>query len=139
VRSCSSARIAAWQAEADKSLAPWQQQVVAELAKKAATPLPGVQSLDGKILAASLVAGLTTLQGLTGRRMLLLLGGGESGPGALAPKSFAEVNLVIANLSDSRAAAAWTAAGSNAGAASFNALDPALTQLQLAQVVNHNQ
>jgi len=132
------ARIAAWRAAADKSLGPWQQQVVAELGKKAATPMPGAQTPDRKILAASLVAGLTTLQGLSGRRMLLLLGGGESGPGALAPKSFAEVNLVIANLSDSKAAAAWTAAGSNAGAASVNALDPALTQLQLAKVVNHN-
>jgi hypothetical protein len=47
------------------------------------------------------------------------------------------VNLVIANLSNSNAAAAWTAAASGAGAASVKALDVALTRLQLTQVVNH--
>src|SRR5438874_966251 len=131
------ARIAAWQAEADRSLQPWQQQVVDELAKKAAAPLPGARTPNQQIMAASLVAGLTTLSGLQGRRLLLLLGGGESGPGVLAPRSFADINLVIANLADSKAAAAWTSAGTNAGAASVSALDPALTKLQLAQVVNH--
>jgi LysM repeat protein len=131
-----SARIAAWRADADKSLQPWQQQVVDELGKKAATSIPGARAPDGRILASSLTAGVTTLKGLPGRRLLLLLGGGESGPGALAPRSFADINVVIANLEDSSAAAAWTAAGSVAGAASVNALDPALTRLQLAQVVN---
>jgi hypothetical protein len=88
------------------------------------------------MLSASLTAGLTTLQGLDGRRLLLVLGGGELGPGPFLPGSVKDVNLVIANLADHRAAAAWTAAGSQAGAASVKALDPALTRLQLAQVVN---
>ena len=131
------ARIAAWRAEADRSLQPWQHQVVEELGKKALAPLPGARTPNQQIMAASLVAGLTTLSGLPGRRLLLLLGGGEGGPGMLAPRSFADVNLVIANLADSKAAAAWTSAGTNAGAASVSALDPALTKLQLAQVVNH--
>ena len=108
-----------------------------ELGKKAVAALPGARTPNQQIMAASLVAGLTTLSGLQGRRLLLLLGGGESGPGMLAPRSFADVNLVIANLADSKTAAAWTSAGTNAGAASVSALDPALTKLQLAQVVNH--
>jgi hypothetical protein len=86
---------------------------------------------------ASLIAGLTTLQGLNGRRLLLVLGGAESGPGALEPRSLAGVNLVVANLSDPTIAAAWTSAARSAGAVSVNALDPALTKLQLAQLVNH--
>ena len=131
------ARIAAWRAEADKALQPWQQQIVDQLGKKAVTAVPGARAPDRQILSASLVAGLTTLQGLQGRRLLLLLGGGETGPGVLAPRTFADINLVIANLSDAKAAAAWTSAGASAGAASVNALDPALTRLQLAQVVNH--
>jgi hypothetical protein len=48
----------------------------------------------------------------------------------------AGVDLVIANLTDSGAAAAWTAAGGSAGANSVTTLNPAVTQLQLAQVVN---
>src|SRR5947207_5494233 len=130
------ARIAAWRAEADRALQPWQQQVVDELAKKAGVPVTGGRAPDGPIVAASVSAGVATLHGLPGRRILLLLGGGEMGPGALAPGSLAEVNLVIANLVDTRAAAAWKAAATGAGAASVNALDPALTRLQLAQVVN---
>jgi LysM repeat protein len=131
------ARVAAWKAEAAKSLEPWQAQVVAELGRKASSPVPSAPKPDPKILAASLTAGLTTLQGLDGRRLLVLLGGAEHGPGVLAPHSLSDVNLVVANLADSRAASAWTAAGINAGAASVNALNPALTRLQLAQVVNH--
>src|SRR5216110_1189595 len=130
------ARVAAWRAEADRALQPWQQQVVDELAKKAGVPVTGGRAPDGPIVSASVTAGLATLHGLPGRRILLLLGGGEMGPGALAPGSLAEVNLVIANLVDTRAAAAWKAAATGAGAASVNALDPALTRLQLAQVVN---
>ena len=83
------------------------------------------------------MAGLTTLSGLDGRRTLVLLGGGDKGPGTLTPKSLADVNLVVANLSDTKAAAAWTTAATKAGAVSVSALDAALTQLQLAQVVNH--
>ena len=87
-------------------------------------------------LAASVQAGLATLEGLGGRRVLLLLGGGDIGPAPLGPKSLADVNLVIANLTSSNASAAWTTAGSSAGAASVSALDAALTQLQLPHVVN---
>lgn len=130
------ARIAAWRAEAETSVAPWRRQVVAELQKNASSAPAPPRDPDGQILAASMTAGLTTLSGLSGRRLLLLLGGGDIGPGALAPRSLVDVNLVIANLSDPRAATAWTAAGTGAGAASVDALDRALTQLQLAQVVN---
>lgn len=129
-------RIAAWRADADKSLAPWREQVVAQLQQKAGTAPATPRAPDGSILAASMTAGLTTLQGLPGRRLLLLLGGGEIGPSTLAPRSLADVNLVIANLADPKAAAAWSTAGTTAGAASVNALDPALTQLNLAQVIN---
>jgi len=130
------ALIAAWRADAERSLEPWRTQVVAQLQGKAAAA-PAVQRApDGHVLAASMTAGLTTLRGLNGRRLLLLLGGGEVGPGALSPRSLADVNLVIANLSDPNAAAAWTSAAAVAGAASVNALDPALTQLKLAAVVN---
>lgn len=130
------ARIAAWQAEAAKSVEAWQAQVISQLEKRSAASMPPTLTPNSRMLSASLTAGLTTLQGLDGRRLLLLLGGGELGPGSLAPSSVKDVNLVIANLSDNKAAAAWTAAGSRAGAASVKALDPALTRLQLAQVVN---
>jgi LysM repeat protein len=135
-RATNEARVASWRAAAASSVQPWQAQVVAELGRKAGAPVPAAPRPDARILAASLTAGLTTLQGLAGRRMLLVLGGGEIGPGALAPQSLAGINLVIANLADSRAAAAWTAAGNGAGAASVSTLDPALTRLQLAQVIN---
>ena len=130
-------RIAAWRAEADKSLQPWQQQVANQLESKAASTVTGARTPDGQMVSASMLAGLTTLQGLAGRRLLLILGGAEGGPGTLAPRSLADVDLVVANLADTKAAAAWTAAGTNAGAASVSALDPALTRLQLARVVNH--
>ena len=130
------ARIAAWRARADQSLGPWREQAVAQLRAKAGTAPAVPPAPDGRVLSASMTAGLTTLHGLPGRRLLLLLGGGEIGPGALAPRSLADVHLVIANLSDPQAAAAWASAGTGAGAASVNALDPALTQLNLAQVVN---
>ena len=131
------ARIAAWQAEAARSLQPWQQSVVDQLGKKASAQVAGARTPDTQIVSASVVAGLTTLSGLDGRRTLVLLGGGDKGPGTLTPKSLADVNLVVANLSDTKAAAAWTTAATNAGAVSVSALDAALTQLQLAQVVNH--
>jgi len=130
------ARIAAWRTQADAALAPWRENVVAQLAGKAGIAPQSPRAPDGPMLTASMTAGLTTLQGLGGRRLLLLLGGGEIGPATLAPRSLAGVNLVIANVSDPNAAAAWKSAGTSAGAASVSALDPALTQLQLAQVVN---
>jgi LysM repeat protein len=131
------ARIAAWKDKAQADVQQWQAQVVDQLGKKAGSADPAAPRPDRQMLSASLTAGVTTLQGLNGRRMLLLLGGGELGPGALTPNSLQDVNLVIANLSDTRAAAAWTTAASGAGAASVKALDVALTRLQLNQVVNH--
>jgi len=110
---------------------------VVQLCQKAGSADPGAPQPNPQMLSASLRAGLTTLQGLNGRRMLLLLGGGELGPGTLTPKGLQDVNLVIANLSNTKAATAWTAAASGAGAASVKALDVALTRLQLTQVVNH--
>jgi LysM repeat protein len=130
------ARIAAWRAEADRVLQPWKQQVTGELDSRAGSPPPGARPPDPGMLSATMAAGLTTLQGLPGRRMLLVLGGGEIGPGTLAPRSLADVNLVVANLTDSRTKTAWAAAATTAGAASVSALDVALTRLQLAQVVN---
>jgi len=131
------ARVAAWRSQAQASLGEWQTQVVEQLGQKAGSATPGAPRPDRQMLSASLAAGLTTLQGLNGRRMLLLLGGGELGPGTLTPNSLQDVNLVIANLSNTKAATAWTAAASGAGAASVKALDVALTRLQLTQVVNH--
>ena len=130
-------RVAAWRSQAQAALGRWQAQVVEQLGRKAGSADPGAPRPDQRMLSASLTAGLTTLQGLNGRRMLLLLGGGELGPGTLTPNSLQDVNLVIANLSNTKAATAWTAAASGAGAASVKALDVALTRLQLTQVVNH--
>ena len=129
-------RIAAWQAAAAQSVEPWQAQVATQLdAKATAARLVATHPTPG-IVAASVEAGLTTLQGLGGRHVLLILGGGDSVPAQLAPQSLSNVNLVIANLTDARASAEWAAAGTRAGAASVHALDAALTQLQLPQVIN---
>jgi LysM repeat protein len=131
-------RVARWRTEADKSVQSWQKQVVDQLEKKAASRLPDTLTPSQSMVSSSLNAGVTTLQGLTGRHVLLFLGGADNGPGTLAKGSLANVHLVIANLADSQTSAAWSAAGTAAGAASVNALDPALTRLKLAQVVNHN-
>jgi len=130
------ARIAAWRAAAAKSIQPWQADVVAQLEAKARATAVAVRAPSTSTVSASVVAGLTTLHGLQGRRVLLLLGGGDTGPAPLTAQSLADINLVIANLSDAKLSAAWTAAGTSAGAASVSALDAALTQLQLPQVVN---
>jgi hypothetical protein len=130
------ARVAAWRAEAANAVQPWQQQVVNELDRMPGSQATGAGSATGPLLSSSITAASTTLHGLPGRRLLLVLGGGQSGPSGSTPSGLVDINLVIANLSDSGAAAAWTAAGRNAGAASVSTLDPALTQLQLAQVVN---
>ena len=129
-------RIAAWQADAQKAVQPWQQQVVAQLQQKAKASVPQSKRPDNEMLTTSMQAGLATLSGLDGRRLLLLLGGGETGPATLPRNSMAEVNLVIANLADPSLASRWTSAATTAGAASVKPLDPALTRLQLAQIVN---
>lgn len=130
------ARIGQWKADAAASLQPWQEQVVAQLGRVAGLPASDPPTPNLAMVSASVSAGLMTLHGLSGRRLLVLLGGAENGPGGLAPNSLAQVGLVIANLSDAQAAAAWNAAATSAGAASVSSLDPALTQLQLAQVIN---
>ena len=130
------ARIAAWRAEAERAVQPWQSQVTATLDAKAGTMATGTATTSGHALSASIILGVTTLQGLQGRRTLLILGGADGGPGAFAPHSLAGIDLVIANVADPAAGNAWTAAGKSAGAASVSVLDVALTQLQLAQVVN---
>jgi len=135
-RATNDARIAAWRAGADKAIEPWRQQVLAELERRTGSPVLGARAPDAAMLSATLTAGLTTLSGLPGRRLLLVMGGGEMGPGALAPRSLVDVNLVVANLADANAAAAWTTAATNAGAKSVSALDQALTRLELAQVIN---
>lgn len=129
------ARIAAWRAEADRALQPWQAQVAGDLATKvgsrgaAATP-------TGSALSGTIAQAVTTLQGLHGRRTLLILGGVDAGPVAMSPGSLAGINLIVANVGDPTVGAAWTKSARDAGAASVSVLDPALTQLQLAQVVN---
>jgi LysM repeat protein len=130
------ARIASWQRAAQSAIQPWQRQVVRSLEAKGAAADPAATVPTPAIVAASVEAGMTTLQGLDGRRVLLLLGGGDSGPGQVSAQRLDGVNLVIANLTDSGASAAWSAAGARTGAASVSALDAALTQLQLPQVVN---
>lgn len=129
-------RVAAWRTKAADAVQPWQKHVINELDKMLGAQASGADSATGPMLSSSISAASTTLHGLPGRRLLLILGGGQSGPTVLTPSGLVGINLVIANLSDSGAAAAWTDAGKNAGAASVSTLDGALTQLQLAQVVN---
>ena len=129
-------RIASWQSAARQSVQPWQQEVARQLEAKAAGVIAAYQAPTPGIVAASVEAGATTLQGLGGTHVLLLLGGGDSGPGQVVSQRLDGVNLVVANLTDSSASAAWAAVGARTGAASVSALDAALTQLQLPQVVN---
>jgi len=69
--------------------------------------------------------------------VLLVLGGGDAAPSSLPAKSLDGVELVIANLNDAGATARWESAATTTGAVSVTALDAALTQLKLAQVVDH--
>ncbi|HKC19329.1 MAG TPA: LysM domain-containing protein [Candidatus Dormibacteraeota bacterium] len=135
-KATNAARISEWRASASAALVPWQNAVATQLESKAGGGNLVTSSPGGPALSGSMSAGLATLAGLSGRRTLLVLGGAESGPSTLAPRSLSGIALVIANVADPGAAAAWTTAGKDAGATSVNALDPALTQLQLAQVVN---
>jgi LysM repeat protein len=129
-------RIAQWRASADAALVPWQNSVVAQLNAKAGAGSKVASSAAAPALSASIGASLATLGGLSGRKLLLLLGGGGIGSSPFAPRSLAGIAVVVANVADPGAAAAWNTAARDAGATSVNALDPALTQLQLAQVVN---
>jgi len=129
------ARVASWRAEAAKRIEPWQTQVVSRLQELAAgLGGAGAESAGGDV-AAAIQSATNTLAGLPGRRVLLLLAGGRiggAGDAALAG-SLAGVRLVLANLANPGAPllAAATAAG-----AQVTALDPALTELELAAAVN---
>jgi LysM repeat protein len=129
-------RIAAWNDAVSQALQPWQAQVVAQLDGVAAANTQA-RPPDAPMLAASVQAAQTTLQGLKGRRVLLVLGGGDAAPSSLPARSLDGVELVIANLSDAGATARWESAATTTGAVSVTALDAALTQLKLTQVVDH--
>lgn len=128
-------RIAAWKSAAAATVLPWQTRMVALLENNASPGGYNFAAPGGPALAASMAAGLATLAGLPGRRVLLVLGGGDAVPN-LAAGSMSGVDLVVANLTDAQSVAAWTNAGKAASATSVNALDSALTQLQLAGIVN---
>src|SRR5439155_1536253 len=108
-RSINRERVAAWQAAVARALLPWQAQVITQLQRIATRG----QSVGTPDLSASIQAAVTTLGGLAGRRVLLLLGPGPSGPPAAAmPRgSLVGVHLVVANLADPNAAAAEVEAG----------------------------
>jgi LysM repeat protein len=129
-------RIAAWRAEADRSVQPWQAKVAGDLDTKVGARPVAVAAAPSAALIATVAQAVTTLQGLHGRRTLLILGGGDGGPAAMAPRSLEGINVVVANVADPTIAATWTKTAKDAGAASVSVLDPALTQLQLAQIVN---
>jgi LysM repeat protein len=135
-RATNDARIAAWRAEAGKAVQPWQAQVTSDLSAKVGTRNVAAVGASPSTLSGTIAQAATTLQGLHGRRTLLILGGGEAGPAAIAAHSLDGINVVVANVTDPAAGAAWTKAVKDAGATSVSVLDPALTQLQLAQVVN---
>lgn len=128
-------RIAAWRAGADRAVQPWQAQVAGDLANKLAGRTTSTAA-SASALSGTVTQAATTLLGLHGKRTLLILGGGDGGPAPMAPRSLAGINVVVANVADAVAGAAWTKAAQDAGASSVIVLDPALTQLQLAQVVN---
>ena len=88
-------------------------------------------------LSASIQAAATTLRGLPGRRVLLVLGSAASGPPQITMPSgsLKGIQVVVANLPGPAAAGAWTNWVGAAGA-SATTLDPALTQLDLASAVN---
>lgn len=130
------ARIAAWRADAGKAVQPWQAQVASDLSVKVGTRTVTAGAASASTLSGTIAQAATTLLGLHGRRTLLILGGGEVGPASIAPHTLDGINVVVANVTDPAVAAAWTKAAKDAGATSVSVLDPALTQLQLAQVVN---
>jgi len=129
-------RIAAWNEAVNQALQPWQTQLVAQL-DKVAVASTQARAPDGPMLSASLQAAQITLRGLNGRRVLLVLGGGDASPSALPAQSLGGTELIVANLADAGATARWQSAAAGCGAVSVTALDAALTQLNLTQVVDH--
>jgi hypothetical protein len=81
-------------------------------------------------------AAVNTLDGLPGRRVLLLLDAGPGDPPDFAgqPGALAGIHLVVANVAEPAAVAAWSSRAAASGAA-VTALDPALTDLQLPGAV----
>jgi len=129
-------RIAAWNDAVARALVPWQGQVIAQLDKVAAASTQAPKP-DAAMVAATVQAAETTLEGLQGCHVLLLLGGGDIVPATLPAASLNGVELVIANLTSARASAGWSSSAAGTGASSVTALDAALTQLKLTQVINH--
>lgn len=140
-------RIAAWQAQAARDVAPWQAQVGGQLDEvgRTAQAAGTADAVDGPAVTAAVQAGANTLAGLPGRRVLLLLAGArldeaaarsrdQSPPPPPAAASLARIHLVIANV-PAGAGASFTAAAGAAGA-TVTPLDPALTELQLPAAVN---
>jgi LysM repeat protein len=139
-RSVNRDRVSAWNARVASELHPWLAQVAAQLHGIASRPdVAGFTGSPGRPdLSASVQVATTTLEGLPGRRVLLVLGSAQGGPPTTAMRggSLAGVRLVVANLADVTAAAAWRGWAGQAGASAATTLDPALTQLQLASAVN---
>ena len=129
-------RISTWNDAVGQAVQPWQSQLVARL-DTISVANQQTRPPDAAMVTASLEAAQITLQGLGGRRVLLLLGGGDNVPAALPAKSLAGIELVVANIVDAGAMTTWQSAATAGGAVSVTALDTALTQLKLAQVVNH--
>jgi len=131
-------RVAAWRSEAARELAPWQAQVIRQLDALASgmDAAGSPDAVDGRAVTASVQAAANTLQGLPGRRVLLMLAGDRVGyAGAPAPDaSLARIHLVVANLPAS-AGTSFTAAAASAGA-TVTSLDAALTELELPAAVN---
>ncbi len=131
-------RVAAWLAKASRDMASWQAWLVARLRATAGDlQAAGLTTTGGRDLPASMEAAANTLKGLDGRRVLLILGGGQGGPprGAVNTSTLRGIHLVVANITDPLAAAAWRAAGASWGS-TVTTLDPAQTELELSQVVN---
>ena len=129
-------RIAAWNDAVNQALQPWQADLIAQL-DKVAVASTQAHAPDGPMLSASLQAAQITLRGLNGRHVLLVLGGGDSTPSALPAQSLGGTELIVANLTDAGASTRWQSAAAGCGAVSVTALDAALTQLNLTQVVDH--
>ena len=129
-------RIAAWNDAVNQALQPWQADLIAQL-DKVAVASTQAHAPDGPMLSASLQAAQITLRGLNGRRVLLVLGGGDSTPNALPAQSLGGTELIVANLTDAASTTRWQSAAAGCGAVSVTALDAALTQLNLTQVVDH--
>jgi LysM repeat protein len=131
-------RVAAWRSEVARVLSPWQAQVVQQLDALASAIQAGgpPDAVDGQAVTASVQAAANTLQGLPGRRVLLLLAGGRlvDAAGPAPDVSLARIHLVVANLPAS-AGTSFTAAAAAAGAR-VTSLDAALTELRLPEAVN---